>query len=136
MREKLSNLQLIDGTSDSRQGVSTSGRVKAPLEQMRQRAAATELHLHSKDSDSKFKNSGEINLIGRTTDEAADIVDKFLDAAFLNGQGEVRIIHGHGTGALRKAIAELLAGHPHVARFAAAPQDQGGTGATIVELQS
>jgi DNA mismatch repair protein MutS2 len=139
MREKLSNLQLIDGTSDLRQGVSTSrvsGRIKAPLEQMRRHAAATELHLHSKDSDSKFKTTSEINLIGKTTDEATDLVDKLLDAAFLNGQSEVRIIHGHGTGALRKAIAGLLADHPHVARFSAAPQDQGGAGATIVELQS
>ena len=139
MRERLSNLQLIDGTSDLRQGVSTSrvsGRIRAPLEQMRRHAAATELHLHSKDSDSKFKTTSEINLIGKTTDEATDLVDKLLDAAFLNGQSEVRIIHGHGTGALRKAIAGLLADHPHVARFSAAPQDQGGAGATIVELQS
>src|SRR5207248_2381420 len=58
-----------------------------------------------------------------------------LDEAFLNGVAEVRIIHGHGTGALRKAIAELLADHPHVARFASAPQNQGGSGATIVELR-
>jgi DNA mismatch repair protein MutS2 len=47
---------------------------------------------------------------------------------------EVRIVHGHGTGALRKAISEFLKDHPHVARFAAASQDHGGTGATIVEL--
>jgi DNA mismatch repair protein MutS2 len=139
MREKLANLELIDGASDKRDGVSASrgsGRVNAPLEQMRRHAAATELHLHSKDSDSKFQSTTELNLIGKTTDEAVDLVDKFLDAAFLNGQSEVRIIHGHGTGALRKAVAALLADHPHVARYAAAPQEQGGTGATIVELQS
>jgi DNA mismatch repair protein MutS2 len=139
MREKLSNLELVDGPSDERHGVSTSrvsGRVKAPLEQLRKRAAATELHLHSKDSDSKSQSTSEINLIGKTTDEAADLVDKFLDAAFLNGQSEVRIIHGHGTGALRRAVAELLTDHPHVARYAAAPPEHGGTGATIVELQS
>jgi DNA mismatch repair protein MutS2 len=138
MREKLSNLQLIDGARDAHQGVSTSrgsGRVKAPLEQMRKRAGATELHLHSRDSDSKLQSATELNLIGKTTDEAGDIVDKFLDAAFLNGQREVRIIHGHGTGALRRAVAELLADHPHVERFAASPQDQGGSGATLVELR-
>jgi DNA mismatch repair protein MutS2 len=44
-------------------------------------------------------------------------------------------VHGHGTGALRKAIADFLRNHPHVARFAQAPQDQGGAGATIVELR-
>ena len=77
----------------------------------------------------------ELNVIGRTTDEAVDAVDKFLDEAFLNSLSEVRIVHGHGTGALRRVISELLQGHPHVARFAAAPPNQGGAGATVVELR-
>jgi len=111
-----------------------SGRVNS-LEDLRRQAGTTEVHLHSRDSDSKFQNATELKLIGKKTDEAVDLTDKFLDEAFLNGLTEVRIIHGHGTGALRKAIAELLADHPHVARFAAAPQDQGGTGATVVELR-
>jgi DNA mismatch repair protein MutS2 len=135
-RERLSNLELVAETSDAPKGVRASrgsGRVKAPLEKMRTRAA-TELHLHSREPDSKFQSTSELNLIGKTTDEAADLIDKFLDEAFLNGQLEVRIIHGHGTGALRKAVAELLADHPHVARYAAAPQDQGGSGATIAQL--
>ena len=112
------------------------GRVKHSLEGLRHKTATTELHLHSKDSDSKFPNRSELNLIGKKTDEAVDLVDKFLDEAFLNGVTEVRIIHGHGTGALRRAVAEMLADHPHVARFAKAPQDQGGSGATVVELRS
>src|SRR6266849_2026352 len=103
---------------------------------MRRRASTTEVHLHSRGSDSKFKTGAELNLIGKKTDEAVELVDKFLDEAFLNDLSEVRIIHGHGTGALRRAISELLKGHPHVARFAAASQDQGGTGATIVVLQN
>jgi len=57
------------------------------------------------------------------------------DEASLASLSQVRIVHGHGTGALRKAIAELLKDHPHVARFTAAPQDQGGSGATLVELR-
>jgi DNA mismatch repair protein MutS2 len=77
-----------------------------------------------------------LKLIGKKTDEAVELTDKFLDEAFLNGLSEVRIIHGHGTGALRRAITELLKDHPHVARFASAPQDQGGAGATIVELKN
>ncbi len=77
----------------------------------------------------------ELNVIGRTADEAVDAVDKFLDEASLGSVPQVRIIHGHGTGTLRKAIAEMLKGHPHVERFAAAPQEQGGSGATIVELR-
>ena len=138
MREKLANLELIDETSAQHREVRTgsgSDRVKPSLEEMRHRSATTELHLHSREPDSKFKTSAELNLIGKQTDEAAALTDKFLDQAFLNGLSEVRIIHGHGTGALRKAIAELLADHPHVARFAAAPQDKGGSGATIVELK-
>jgi DNA mismatch repair protein MutS2 len=133
MREKLANLESIGvEVSTSRR----SGRVNPSLEEMRSRVATTELHLHSKDSDSKFKMSSELNLIGKKTDEAVDLVDKFLDEAFLNGVTEVRIIHGHGTGALRKAITEFLSDHPHVARLAAAPQDQGGSGATIVALKN
>jgi DNA mismatch repair protein MutS2 len=134
MREKLSNLELVDGTSDQRHEVSTSRvsrRVKGSLEDMKKQAATTELHLHSRDSQ-----NNELNLIGKTTDEAVDLTDKFLDAAFLNGLSEVRIIHGHGTGALRKAITEFLREHPHVAKFASAPQDKGGSGATQVELKS
>jgi len=146
MREKLSNLELVDEVSacgseagDRRDGVSparVSGRVKASLEDTRRRASTTELHLHSRVKGSELATNAELNLIGKTTDEAVELVDKFLDEAFLNGLSEVRIIHGHGTGALRKAIAGQLADHPHVARFAVAPQDQGGSGATIVELRT
>jgi DNA mismatch repair protein MutS2 len=78
--------------------------------------------------------SSELNVIGQTTDQAVEAVDKFLDKAALASLSQVRIVHGHGTGALRRAIGELLQGHPHVARFAAAPPQHGGGGATIVEL--
>jgi DNA mismatch repair protein MutS2 len=138
LREKLENLQLIGEASGKRSEVSTSrgsGRVKGSLEDLKKQAATTELHLHSKAADSNSPND-ELNLIGKTTDEAVDLTDKFLDAAFLNGLTEVRIIHGHGTGALRKAVTEFLGDHPHVARFAPAPQDKGGSGATVVELDS
>jgi DNA mismatch repair protein MutS2 len=142
LREKLSKLELISSTGVPPAGHAedvraTSDRVKRPsLEDLRRRATTTELHLHSKEADSGFQTTAELNLIGKTTDEATDITDKFLDQAFLNGLSEVRIIHGHGTGALRRAIAELLVDHPHVARYTPAPQDKGGTGATIVELRS
>lgn len=130
LREKVTNLELV--SDSSRAAVQRTS--KTSLANM-QRAATTELHLRSRATDAKFEDSKELNLIGRKTDEAVDLVDKFLDEAFLNGATEVRIIHGHGTGALRKAVAEVLADHPHVARFAKAPQDQGGSGATVVELK-
>jgi DNA mismatch repair protein MutS2 len=77
----------------------------------------------------------EINLIGHRAEEACETVDKFLDTAALAQAERVRIVHGHGMGILRKAIAELLGRNPHVAKFYAAPPEQGGTGATIVELK-
>ena len=135
MREKLANLELIDDDRGSSPTV-REGSAKSSLENMRRSAATTELHLHSREPNSKIKTNDELNLIGKKTDEATELTDKFLDEAFLNGLSEVRIIHGHGTGALRRSIAELLADHPHVARFAAAPQDKGGTGATVVELKT
>lgn len=79
--------------------------------------------------------AAEINVIGTTVDEATDRVDKFLDEAFLAGAESVRIVHGHGKGALRRAIAELLTGHVHVDRFNSAPPNEGGAGATIVALK-
>lgn len=79
--------------------------------------------------------STEINIIGSTVDEATDRVDKFLDAAYVSGANTIRIVHGHGKGALRKAVSELLTGHPHVEKFRQAPPDQGGAGATIAELR-
>lgn len=132
MREQLSNLELI--AEGAARGSSPTAK-EGSLESLRKQASATELHLHAKSQDSRFQTN-ELNLIGKTTDEAVDLADKFLDEAFLNGLSEVRIIHGHGTGALRKAVTEFLRDHPHVARFTSASPDKGGSGATQVELNS
>jgi DNA mismatch repair protein MutS2 len=77
----------------------------------------------------------EINIIGRHAEEARDEVDQFLDHAVMATASRVRIVHGHGMGILRKVIQELLNKHPHVARYYPAPQSEGGSGATIVELR-
>ena len=79
--------------------------------------------------------SREINVIGQRAEEARDNVDKFLDSASLASVDRVRIVHGHGMGVLRKAIAELLAVNPHVEKFYPASPGEGGTGATVVELK-
>ena len=84
---------------------------------------------------SKHLEKNEINLIGRKVDEAVDMVDKFLDDAFLAQMNQVRIVHGMGTGALRQAISELLSNHPHVGRFESASHSEGGRGVTIVTLR-
>ena len=77
----------------------------------------------------------EINLIGRTVDEATEELEKYLDRAFLAGLPRVRIIHGHGAGILRRGVRDFLKSHPHVATIAEAPQNEGGQGATLVELR-
>jgi DNA mismatch repair protein MutS2 len=77
----------------------------------------------------------ELNVIGNTVDEAIARVEKFLDESTMTDLRELRIIHGHGTGQLRRAISEFLKTHPLVARFELAPQDRGGGGATVVELK-
>ena len=122
-RERLDQLELVEAQS-------TPKSQQGKLEKLK-RSAASELHL----ADAEQKARSELNVIGQTTDEAVDAVDKFLDEASLASLSQVRIVHGHGTGALRRAIAGLLDGHPHVARFLPAPPDQGGAGATVVELR-
>jgi DNA mismatch repair protein MutS2 len=77
----------------------------------------------------------ELNVIGSTVDEALTRLEKFLDESTMTDQHTIRVIHGHGTGQLRRAIGEFLKNHPLVARYQLAPQDQGGGGATIVELK-
>ena len=77
----------------------------------------------------------ELNVIGQTVDEAIARLEKFLDESTLTDQHTIRIVHGHGTGQLRRAIAAFLKKHPLVAHYELAPQNQGGGGATIVELK-
>ena len=76
----------------------------------------------------------EINVIGQTVDEASREVEKFVDRAFLAGLPRVRVVHGSGMGILRKALRQLLQQHPHVSTVSEAPQNEGGGGATLVEL--
>jgi DNA mismatch repair protein MutS2 len=78
----------------------------------------------------------EINLIGQRAEEARENVDKFLDSAALAQVERIRIVHGHGMGVLKRAVAELLTAHPHVEKFYVAPPEEGGSGATIVELKA
>jgi DNA mismatch repair protein MutS2 len=77
----------------------------------------------------------ELNVIGCTVDEALTRAGRFLDETMLTDQRSIRIVHGYGTGQLRRAIAGFLKHHPLVAHFEEAPPDQGGGGATVVELK-
>lgn len=77
----------------------------------------------------------EINVIGHSVDEAVDRVSRFLDDTMITDLREIRIVHGFGTGQLRKGIHAFLKTHPLVLKYAPAPENQGGGGATVVELK-
>jgi len=77
----------------------------------------------------------DLNVIGCTVDEAIARAERFLDESLLTDQRVIRVIHGYGTGQLKRALAGFLQQHPLVARFATAPPEQGGGGVTVVELK-
>ncbi|WP_348269282.1 endonuclease MutS2 [Edaphobacter sp. DSM 109919] len=107
-----------------------SVKVVTPLEAARKRGNITV----STNSDPDYMSS-EINVIGRTADEAHDEVERFLDRAFLAGLPRIRIVHGTGMGVLRRTLREYLRGHPHVTTVTEPAQNEGGQGATVVELR-
>lgn len=76
-----------------------------------------------------------IDLRGLDAEEAIYNVDKYLDEAFMAGLGEVTVIHGKGTGVLRKTIGDLLKRHQHVKSYRLGEYSEGGSGATVVELK-
>jgi len=80
--------------------------------------------------------TGEINVIGLTVEQASEKVDKFLDQAALAHRTQVRIITGHGTGALRRGLGEFLKTHPLVEGAAFEAEEHGGKAITVVSLRS
>ena len=117
-----------------RADIASVEQVKAvtPLEAARRRGGVTVQTSTSADSDYM---PSEINVIGRNAEEAATEVERFLDRAFLAGLPRIRVVHGTGMGILRRTLRELLRAHPHVATIAEPAQNQGGQGATEVELR-
>ncbi|GKH34635.1 endonuclease MutS2 [Muricomes sp. OA1] len=79
--------------------------------------------------------SPEINLLGKTVDEAVSELDKYLDDAILSHLSTVRVVHGKGTGALRKGIHEFLSRQKHVKSYRLGEFGEGDAGVTIVELK-
>jgi DNA mismatch repair protein MutS2 len=100
------------------------------------REARSGVTLHTTPAGREFgSGEDEINVIGCTVEEASRRVDKFIDGASLAGKAEVRVIHGHGTGALRRGLTEFLSAHPLVESVHAEAQERGGTAVTVVELR-
>jgi len=108
-----------------------SVKVVTPLEAARKRGGIT---VATANDDTDYMTS-EINVIGRTADEAQTEVERFIDRAFLAGLPRIRIVHGTGMGVLRRTLREYLRNHPHVTTITEPPQNQGGQGATEVELR-
>ncbi|MGC1477213.1 MAG: endonuclease MutS2 [Terriglobales bacterium] len=100
-----------------------------------QAARARGISVSLQNESSGLNMPSEINVIGRTVDEATSEVEKFVDRAFLAGMPRVRIVHGSGMGILRKALRQYLQKHPHVESVTEPPSNEGGGGATVVELR-
>jgi DNA mismatch repair protein MutS2 len=115
-------------------------RMRAPATELRvlggspkqAEKASVRVNVHLQPRDGLLS---EINLIGCTVDEALSRTERFLDETLVTEQKTIRVVHGHGTGQLRRAIADLLKDHPQVSSFHLAPQNQGGGGVTVVELK-
>ena len=112
MRVSLRDLSVV--------GSSSEGRAKVSVH----------VELHPRDNIST-----DLNVIGCTVDEALARAERFLDESLLGDQRLVRVIHGYGTGQLKRALSGFLQQHPLVARFETAPPEQGGGGVTLVELK-
>ena len=91
---------------------------------------------YSKKHNFEIKSfASEINVIGYNVEEACFAVDKYLDSAVMNGLGTIRIVHGKGTGILRKGIHQFLKKHPHVKDYRVGTYGEGEMGVTIVNLK-
>ncbi len=120
LRERIADLQPVSDDSSGAQ---------SPKSKVREGLSALDVGHGTLDT------GAELNLIGHTTADAEYEIDRFLDEAYMSSVPRVRIIHGFGTGALKNFVHHFLRGHEHVAKFAFAPSDQGGNGATIAELK-
>lgn len=105
-------------------------KVVTPLEAARRRGNVTIQTTQNPDY-----LASEINVIGRTAQEAREEVERYLDQVFLAGLPRIRIVHGTGMGVLRRTLRDWLKSHPHVATVTEPSHSEGGQGATLVELR-
>jgi DNA mismatch repair protein MutS2 len=110
-----------------------AAQAETPVQSARKRGGITVSTATSSD-DAEYMTS-EINVIGRTADEAESEVERFLERAFLAGLPRIRVVHGVGMGILRRTLREFLRNHPHVTSVTEPPYNEGGQGATMVELR-
>jgi len=106
---------------------------ETPVQAARKRGGVTVSTATGSD-DAEYMTS-EINVIGRTADEAESEVERFVERAFLAGLPRIRVVHGVGMGILRRTLREFLRNHPHVSDVTEPPYNEGGQGATMVEIR-
>ncbi len=123
MKVAVDEITGIESSGDKADSRTAGGAVPRP--------SGVTVHSQSREAPA----ADEINVIGMTVAEATDRLDKFLDEAALGHKPRVRIIHGHGTGALRKGIGAFLDGHPLVEKHSFESEEHGGKAITIVDLQ-
>jgi DNA mismatch repair protein MutS2 len=110
-------------------------RVRAKLDEIERRGASEKREKAREGRPERAASPGlELDLRGARVEDALAQVDSYLDAAYMAGLPFVRIIHGKGTGALRKAIRDVLHGHPLVSKYARGEEKEGGDGVTVVNL--
>lgn len=89
----------------------------------------------SKSVNKTLDISTEINIIGMTVDEALPVLEKYIDDAYLSNVAQIRIVHGKGTGILRKAVQNYLSKHPHIKSYRQGLYGEGDLGVTVAELK-
>jgi DNA mismatch repair protein MutS2 len=124
MKMKVARDDIAEVLSSARAG-------NSPVKAARARGISVSLNNENEGQNA----ASEINVIGFNVDDATRAVEKFVDHAFLAGLPRVRVVHGSGMGILRKALRQALQQHPHVESVAEPPQNEGGGGATVVELR-
>lgn len=112
-------------------------RMKLPWDQLAPKESGGAPKAGSKQfytSSEDMSTPQEIHLLGKTVDEAIDLLGSYLDRAARSGRSSVRIVHGHGSGALRKAVREFLRRAPYDAKYRPGTPAEGGEGCTVVEF--
>jgi DNA mismatch repair protein MutS2 len=135
-------LASLPDSKDIVQVLSGSAKISVPISDIRLLSKSAEKKVKDNRYSAVNLQTAKISNISSTLDlrghrvlEAIEKTDKFLDDAAIANLPSISIIHGHGTGALRQAITELLNEHPQVANHYFAPPKEGGQGVTIVELR-
>jgi DNA mismatch repair protein MutS2 len=135
LRMRVPVADIVSAEGGNAAGAGSAGSTSVTVQRQRAEAPqASRSRGKAVDSEAGATSGGEINVIGRRVEEATELVDKFIDDAALAGRPSVRIIHGYGTGALRRGLAEFLSAHPLVERIRHEAEDRGGQAVTIADL--